>query len=139
MKKTVITKLSLILAIVMMLALASCNEKDPWADAIQTVDTELGVGAKTVTVDVRVKEHIVTFTIHTDAESLGEALLENGLIEGEDSQYGMYIKKVNGILADYDVDGSYWGFYRYDREYMMSGVDTTAISDGDHFQLIYEK
>ena len=139
MKKTVITKLSLILAIVMMLALASCNEKDPWADAIHTVDTELGVGAKTVTVDVHVNEHCVTFTIHTDAESLGEALLENELIEGEDSQYGMYIKKVNGILADYDVDGSYWGFYRYDREYMMSGVDTTAISDGDHFQLVYEK
>ena len=138
-KKTVITKLSLILAIVMMLALASCNERDPWADAIHTADTELGVGAKTVTVDVHVNEHCVTFTIHTDAESLGEALLENGLIEGEDSQYGMYIKKVNGILADYDVDGSYWGFYRYDREYMMSGVDTTAISGGDHFQLVYEK
>lgn len=139
MKKTVITKLSILLVIFMAISLASCNERDPWADAIHTADTELGVGAKTVTVDVHVNEHCVTFTIHTDAESLGEALLENGLIEGEDSQYGMYIKKVNGILADYDVDGSYWGFYRYDREYMMSGVDTTAISDGDHFQLVYEK
>ncbi|MBO5715480.1 MAG: DUF4430 domain-containing protein [Clostridia bacterium] len=143
MKNTIISKLSLVLIIILMITLTSCNifnnKKDLWSDAIYKVDTELGVGAKTVIIDVCVKEHSVRFTIHTDAKTLGEALLEHKLIEGEDSQYGMYIKKVNGIIADYDIDGSYWGFYKYDNEYMMSGVDTTEIHDGDHFQLVYEK
>ena len=139
MKNTIFTKLSLLLLVAMVLMLASCNQKDPWSDAVHTENTELGEGEKTVIVDVCVKKHAITFTIHTDAKTLGEALLAHGLIEGEDSQYGMYIKKVNGILADYDVDGSYWGFYKYDGEYMMNGVDTTEINGGEHFQLVYEK
>ncbi len=129
--------LALLLA-VLLVSFVSCLTRDPWLDAIYTEDTELGEGAKTVTVDLRVEEHSITFTVHTDAETLGEALLENNLIEGEDSQYGLYIKKVNGILADYDRDGSYWGFYQ-NGEYMMTGVDFTPISGGEHFELVYEK
>lgn len=129
--------LALLLAI-LLVSFVSCLTRNPWLDAVYTEDTELGEGAKTVTVDLRVKEHSITFTIHTDAETLGAALLENNLIEGEDSQYGLYIKKVNGILADYDRDGSYWGFYQ-NGEYMMTGVDSTPISGGEHFEFVYEK
>ena len=32
------------------------------------------------------------FEIHTDKETVGEALLEVGLIEGEESEYGLYVK-----------------------------------------------
>jgi hypothetical protein len=92
-----------------------------------------------VRVEVAVGENKITFTLHTDADTLGEALIENKLIEGEDSQYGIYIKKVNGILADYDKNGAYWGFYDHNGEYLMSCVDTTPITDGDLFQLVYEK
>ena len=138
MKTTVITKLSILLVIFMAISLVSCTQKDPWADAIHTVDTELGVGEKTVTVDVCVKEHIVTFTIHTDAESLGEALLENGLIEGEDSQYGLFVKTVNGMTLDPDDQNSYWAFY-VDGDYAMSGVDSTEIDEAVTYQLAYTK
>lgn len=69
------------------------------------------------------------FEIHTDKTTVGEALLELGLIEGEEGPYGLYVKKVNGITADYDVDGTYWSFYVGD-EYGMTGVDMTTIEFG---------
>ena len=78
------------------------------------------------------------FEIHTDKTTVGDALLEHGLIEGEESQYGLYVKKVNGILADYDVDQTYWGFY-VNGEYAMSGVDTTNIEEGKNYSLKVSK
>ena len=72
------------------------------------------------------------FTIHTDKETVGEALLELGLIEGEDSEYGLFVKTVNGITADYDTDGVYWAFYVND-EYAQSGVDATAVTAGESY------
>ena len=144
MKNKIITKLSLIFIITMMISLASCNiikhkeHPDTWDNAIYKEDTELGTGTKTVIVDVIKQEKKVTFTIHTDAKTLGEALIAHGLVEGEESQFGLYIKKVNGMTADYDIDQSYWGFYQ-SGEYMMSGIDTTEIYGGEHFELVYEK
>lgn len=70
------------------------------------------------------------FIIHTDKEIVGEALTELGLIEGEESKYGLYVEAVNGITADYDKDGVYWAFYIND-EYAVSGVDSTVITEGD--------
>lgn len=69
------------------------------------------------------------FEIHTDATTVGDALSELGLIEGEDSEYGLYVKTVNGITVDYDTDGKYWAFY-VDDAYAQTGVDTTEITDG---------
>ena len=138
MKKRI---LSLLLILCLALTLCACSkEKVPelWQDALYTEDTELGQGAKTVTVQVQAEDKTVNFTIHTDCATLGEALLEHGLIAGEDSEFGLYVKQVNGITADYDVDQSYWGFYS-GGEYMMSGVDTTEISGGESYELIRTK
>ena len=66
------------------------------------------------------------FTINTDKTTVGAALLELNLIAGEDSQYGLYVKTVNGETLDYDTDKMYWAFYENDA-YAMSGVDTTEI------------
>ena len=103
-----------------------------------TEDQTFGEGAKTLTVVVEAEDRTVTFTVHTDAATVGEALLSHGLIDGDEGPYGLYVKKVNGITADYDVDQSYWGIYK-NGEYLMSGVDTTNIADGEHYELIYEK
>ena len=105
-----------------------------WADALYTEDTVLGAGATTLTVVVKAEDKSVTITVKTDKTTVGDALLEHGLIEGEESTYGLYVKKVNGILADYDVDQSYWGFY-IDGEYAMSGVDATDIAEGVTYTL----
>ena len=69
------------------------------------------------------------FEIHTDKETVGAALLECKLIEGEESQFGLYVKKVNGITADYDVDQTYWAFL-VNGEMAPAGVDTTKIEAG---------
>ena len=78
------------------------------------------------------------FEIHTDKENVGEALLDLGLIEGEDGAYGLYVKTVNGITVDYDKDKAYWAFY-VNGEYAVSGVDTTAITEGDTYSFKVEK
>ena len=78
------------------------------------------------------------FEIHTDKETVGDALLEVELITGEESEYGLFVKTVNGITADYDVDQTYWAFYVND-EYASSGVDTTAIEDGKTYSFKVEK
>ncbi len=89
-----------------------------------------------VVVDKEGKE--TAFEIHTDKTIVGDALQELGLIDGEESTYGLFIKSVNGIVADYDVDQTYWAFY-INGEYAMSGVDTTEIEEGKTYSLKVEK
>jgi hypothetical protein len=109
-----------------------------WANAKYTEDTVLGEGAKTVNVSVSAEDKTIIFTIKTDEQYLGDALIYHELIAGEESEYGLYVKTVNGIIADYDVDGSYWAFYQ-NGEYMMTGVDTTEFADGESYELVYTK
>lgn len=78
------------------------------------------------------------FEIHTDKTIVGEALQELDLIQGEDGQYGLYVKTVSGITADYDKDGMYWAFY-VNGEYALSGVDTTEIKEGERYSFKIEK
>ncbi len=77
-------------------------------------------------------------TVTTDKKTVGDALLEQGIIENNSGPYGTYVKKVNGILADYDVTGTYWAFY-INGEYAMTGVDSTNITDGATYSLKVEK
>lgn len=78
------------------------------------------------------------FEIHTDKKTVGEALSDLGLIAGEDSEYGLYVKTVNGVTADYDTDKTYWAFY-VNGEYAQSGVDATDVVDGDTYSFKIEK
>lgn len=94
-------------------------------------------GAKTFTVTVVHRDETAkTFTYHTDQEYLGKALLDKGLIQGEDGPYGLYVTTVDGETADYDTDGGYWALYQGE-EYAMQGIDQTPIADGDTFSLVY--
>ena len=79
-----------------------------------------------------------SFEIHTDKTTVGEALLEVDLIAGETSEYGLYVKTVNGITADYDVDQTYWVFY-VNGEYATAGVDLTSIEEGATYSFKVEK
>ena len=78
-----------------------------------------------------------TFQICTDQETVGAALLEEGLIAGEEGAYGLYVTTVLGITADYEADQSYWAFY-INGDYANTGVDTTTILPGDSYELRYE-
>lgn len=74
----------------------------------------------------------------TEGATLRSALESINLIEGDESEFGLYVKVVDGETADYDKDGAYWGFYQ-NGEYMMSGVDTSFVKDGDSFEIKYAK
>ena len=71
----------------------------------------------------------LSYVIHTDKVTVGEALLELKLIAGDESTYGLYVKTVDGETLDYEKDGKYWAFY-VDGAYAASGVDSTKITAG---------
>ena len=65
----------------------------------------------------------------TDAEYLSDALDGHIEIDGEDSEYGLFVKTVDGEFAD-DSQGVYWMF---DVNGAMGeyGVDSQPVADGD--------
>ena len=123
--------LLLVLIAVMALTVVSCGKTE--------TETEGEATAKTFTFQVITLDGETTsFTITTEKETVGEALFDEGLIEGESGAYGLYVKRVNGILADYEVDGTYWAFY-IGGAYGMTGVDTTPVEDGATYAFKVEK
>ena len=96
-------------------------------------------GDKTVTVKVvHADQSEKEFTYETDDEYLGELLTDEGLVEGEVSEYGMYITKVDGEQAVFETDNAYWALYE-NGEYASTGADQTVLDNGDEFSLVYTK
>jgi len=149
MKNVKLCSILLLLVLSLSIVFTGCGEKgvtetdktnvSSVGDSLYSADTELGEGSKTVYVKVTDdQKKTITFTIHTDEEYLGKALLNNGVIKGNDGQYGLYITHVNGLEANYDKDKSYWGFFK-NGEYMITGVDQTKFEDGETYELVYVK
>jgi len=140
MKKLLKKNLSLIFVAVLFAAMTlntGCGDKSVQtvnADVTKTIEgCTLGEGTTEFAFNVVDKDGNETaFTIKTDEKTVGAALLKVNLIAGEDSQYGLYVKTVNGIVADYDVDQTYWAFY-IDGDYAMTGVDATEIVPGSSY------
>lgn len=76
--------------------------------------------------------------VTTDCKTVGAALLDGGMIDGEESEYGLYVKTVLGQTYDYDTDGVYWAFY-INGEYGLTGVDTTEIVPGSVYEFRAER
>ena len=74
------------------------------------------------------------YNVHTDETTVGAALQALGLIEGDESEYGLYVTAVDGVTLDYDTDGKYWAFY-VGGAYATSGVDTTDIVPGESYEM----
>lgn len=142
MKKVLAIILSLVMALSLMACGASAPQDDAAADGDAPVVTDgatLGEGARSFTLEIAdLDGNVVTATINTDEDTVGGALSKLDIIQGEESDFGLYIKTVNGVTADYDVDQTYWAFY-IDGEYGQTGVDMTAITDGSVYKLAVEK
>lgn len=132
-QKSLSLLLCIVLIVTVALLTAGCNDASttPGTEPFPTDNMEIkGEGAVSFYFSVVDPEGRETFfQIHTDAETVGEALLALELIEGEPGDYGLYVKSVNGITLDWDQDGLYWAFYA-DGEYALSGVDLTKIVPG---------
>ena len=121
--------ISLILVLLTLISLTACGAPEAEAEGPK-------VSFTLIIVDDQGNE--TTKTIETTRTIVGDALLDEGLIEGEEGDYGMFITKVNGIYADYNETGTYWSFY-IDGEYAMTGIDQTDIVDGATYMLKVEK
>ena len=71
-------------------------------------------------------------SIRTGEETLGAALVKEGLISGTESDFGLFVDTVNGHFAD-AAKNEYWIFTK-GGEWVTTGVDTTPIADGDSFE-----
>ena len=120
-------------------AAESNNSSSSMAEESKGNVTVKGEGKTKFNFDVTDKDgNVTSFEINTDKQIVGEALQELGLIEGDEGDFGLYVKKVNGITADYDIDGTYWAFY-VNGAYATSGVDTTEIKEGESYAFKAEK
>lgn len=122
----------LVLSLLSVLCLVACADVEAtgaWENATYTSNEELGEGAKTVTVVITAEEQSLTFTIHTDKDTLGEALREHDLIEDDNG----LIHTINGIYADWDNGGWWWKFTK-NGEMMMVGADSTTVANGEQYE-----
>ena len=138
-------RICVVLALLMALFMTGCGNESTGESApengtvIETDGQSFGTGSTVFPLTVTDGEgNEMHAEIHTDKEIVGEALEELGLILGEESPTGIYVKTVSGITADYDKDGTYWAFY-VNGEYAQSGVDSTPIHEGDSFAFRVEK
>ncbi|MBO5402219.1 MAG: DUF4430 domain-containing protein [Clostridia bacterium] len=137
MKKSILLTL---MAVLVILSFASCKTSPTglWADATYTEDTVLGEGDTTFTLAVTAEEKTVKFTISTDKETLGEALTDLELIDGETGDYGLYITEVNGMTLVYETHGMYWSVTE-NGKIAMTGVDGITLQDGGEYGLVAAK
>ena len=141
MKKTVLFKsLSLSVCIVLIAVTAlfttGCNDSKT-----TSAPSETQVSSQTVEFTFKVTDADgleTDFTISTDKKTVGEALLEENLIAGDDGKYGLYVKTVNGVTLDYDKDGMYWAFYE-NGQYASKGVESTEVTAGAEYAFKAEK
>ena len=93
----------------------------------------------TVTIKVTADDKTVTFTLNTDKIDLADAMLAEELCAGEEGAYGLYIKYVNGIRADYDLDGGYYWNLTVDGEVSMIGASGTPVIHGSVYEFVRTK
>ena len=111
----------------------------PQTEAAPAEPVELGEGDKLFYFDVTFSNgETSSYAIHTDAETVGEALVSLELIAGDESEYGLYVKTIGDETLDYATDGMYWAFYE-NGEYLMTGVDATPIAEGHTYAFVASK
>lgn len=142
LKHTLSVMLCLVLIAAMALTMTACKATQPDntpGTASVASTTEIGEGKTQFTLLVEHKDGSKKeFSVKTDETTVGAALIKANLISGEDSQYGLYIKTVDGETLDFNAGGYYWSFY-IGEEYAMTGVDQTEISAGATYALKAQK
>ena len=121
-KKTVMAVAALALAAALMLGLWYFTRPQSQA------------GEKTIVVQVvHGDQSTKDFTCQTDAETLGEVLVEEKLAQGEEGPTGLFVTVVDGEEAQDSL--RQWWCVTKGGDQVDTGVDATPIADGDHFEL----
>ena len=96
-------------------------------------------GSKQVTIQIVHKDGSEkNLEFGTDHEYLADLLLEKELVTGYASEeYGFTIESVDGVTADWNVDGAYWALYEGE-EYATTSAAGIVLVDGGIYRLVYE-
>ena len=95
---------------------------------------EPAAGDKRITVTVVYgNQEEKVFLYDTDADYLGEVLKEDGLISGEEGEFGLFITEVDGETAN-EANHEWWCITK-GGEMVNTSVDGTPLEDGDQFEL----
>ncbi len=117
--------LMLVLALVLTVSLLSaCGGEDESGETI-TVNVTIvhGDGSEEV------------FELETAEETLGRALVEDGIVEDNQSTYGLYMLTVDGETVE--ESNQEWWCITKDGESVMTGADETEILDGESYEITF--
>ena len=119
---------SILAILLLMLTFVGCGLEEP-------AKAEDG---KNVTIEITdiEGEQLILLETTTQAEVLSEILLENDLIDYDETGLGKFITGMAGVIAD--PDSEYWAIY-VNGEYGLYGADNQKVSDGDSFLFEMEK
>ena len=73
------------------------------------------------------------FQLNTEEEFLGPVLVAEGVVEDNQSAYGLYILTADGETAD-EANQEWWQITN-NGESLNTGADSTPIADGEHYEL----
>ena len=138
MKKKIFGILALVVAIALLLGVYyALREKPENPNAGPGADGSISFTEKSVTIEVVDENNQSTlYTLSTHADYLEEAMDEADGLDYEVTD-GM-VMAVNGVRADYVLDGAYWAFY-VGGEYCNYGIAEQPVNDGDNFRIEYTK
>ena len=121
-KKTWLSVTGLVLAMALFAGIWLFTRPDPNA------------GKKDITVEVVHGDGSARpFEISTEEEYLGRALVEHGIVEENQSSYGLYILTADGETAN-EMKQEWWRLTKAGEE-LMTGADEVVIADGEHYEL----
>ena len=149
MKKTALILPALLLALILLPALSGCSSQND-TNAESRDDTTLSADSPTVydsgtlgegalsfsLIVVDDKGETKDFTIKTNEETLADALVAVGLVQGTSDAYGLMITCVNGTTADYAKGKAYWAIYEGE-DYAATGASGIILSEGAVYKLVY--
>lgn len=115
---------ALTLVLALLLALAGCAAVSP--------DGQTGDKSFTLKV-VHADGGEFETNVSTDKETLGEALQDAQLIDGENGPYGLFVTTVDKETADPDKEE--WWCLTKGGESVNTGVDSTPVEDGATYEL----
>ncbi len=125
-KRNYIIILSLILVIII----------SAFAALMVKQENKAPMGDKVISVTIVNKDKTQKlFKISTDSKTLGGALLQRNLVTIDEYKTGFYTY-INGIRADYNLDGARWCFTKNGEE-ILEGANKLNIKDGDRFEITY--
>ncbi len=146
--------LALLLAVMMVMSLTACGDKAPAekvaespvveSAAPEAADAEAPADTKEeAPADAEAVKNLTITVVHgdgtkkeiavsTEAENLRAALEPEGIIAGDESELGLFVKTVDGETAD-DSKQQWWCVTK-DGVMTETGVDGVMIADGESYE-----